>query len=324
MPLADAGAYLSRDEIHRLRRRSNLRGAWLVLHAWGVVALAMALFALWPNPLTLVLGVVVIGGRQLGLAILMHDAAHGLLFHTRRVNDRVGRWLCGAPVIASMDLYRPYHLTHHRRTQQPDDPDLGLSAPFPITRTSLRRKMVRDLTGQTAYQRRRLQLRDAFGAPEWPWRRRLARAAERIGPGVLVNVVLFAALSALGYWYLYVALWLLPMATWYQLISRIRNIAEHAVVPDNDDPLRNTRTTYAGWLERAVIAPYFVNYHLEHHLLLFVPCWRLPAAHRALLDKGFAARMEIQPGYRAMLRVATSAAGDGGRRDASPGGAQHI
>lgn len=249
MPLADAGAYLSRDAIHRLRRRSNVRGAWLVLHAWGVIALAMAAFAWWPHPLTLVAGVVIVGGRQLGLAILMHDAAHGLLFHTRRVNDRVGRWLCGAPVIASMDLYRPYHLTHHRRTQQPDDPDLGLSAPFPITRASLRRKMVRDLTGQTAYQRRRLQLRDALGAPAWPWRRRLARA---------------------------------------------------------------------------IIAPYFVNYHLEHHLLLFVPCWRLPEAHRALLEGGFGSRMEIQPGYRAMLSVATGAARDRGRPDPAPGGAQHI
>ena len=27
------------------------------------------------------------------------------------------------------------------------------------------------------------------------------------------------------------------------VITRIRNIAEHAVVPDSDDPLRNTRTT---------------------------------------------------------------------------------
>jgi len=323
MPLRYAAAFLTRDEIHALRRKSSVRGAWLVLHAWSVVALAMVLFAWWPNPLTLVLGVMVVGGRQLGLAILMHDAAHGLLFRRRRVNDWVGRWLCGAPVVASMDLYRPYHLTHHRLTQQPDDPDLGLSAPFPITRASLRRKMVRDLTGRTAYQRRRLQLRDAFGPPAWTWRQRLGRAADRIGGGLLVNVVLFGALSAVGYWYLYVVLWLLPLATWYQLISRIRNIAEHAVVPDNDDPLRNTRTTHAGWLERALIAPYFVNYHLEHHLFLFVPCWRLRDTHRLLVGKGLAPRMEIQPGYRAMLRVATSAARDR-RPEARTTGAQHI
>ncbi len=50
-------------------------------------------------------------------------------------------------------------------------------------------------------------------------------------------------------------------------------------MPDNDDPLRNTRTTYANPLMRLLVAPYWVNYHLEHHLFMFVPCWRLPQAH---------------------------------------------
>src|SRR3546814_7780755 len=53
----------------------------------------MAVFAVWPNPLTFIAAVMVIGGRQLGLAILMHDAAHGLLFRTRRWNEFAGQWL---------------------------------------------------------------------------------------------------------------------------------------------------------------------------------------------------------------------------------------
>ena len=68
-------------------------------------------------------------------------------------------------------------------------------------------------------------------------------------------------------WWAYPLLWLVPLLTWMMVITRIRNIAEHAVVPDANDPLRNTRTTKASLLERAFIAPYFVNYHLEHHLL---------------------------------------------------------
>lgn len=59
---------------------------------------------------------------------------------------------------------------------------------------------------------------------------------------------------------------------WMMVITRIRNIAEHAVVPDSDDPLRNTRTTEVNLIERIFIAPYFVNYHLEHHLLFYIPC----------------------------------------------------
>lgn len=136
--------------------------------------------------------------------------------------------------------------------------------------------------------------------------------------------MLLVGLAAAGYWWLYPVLWLVPLATWYQLVSRVRNIAEHAVVPDNDDPLRNTRTTLANFLERLFVAPYWVNYHLEHHLFMFVPCWRLPAAHRALLAAGLGDRMEIQPGYAAMLRLATSRRAEGSASRDRRGSAQHI
>jgi fatty acid desaturase len=301
---------LSPTEIALLRRRSNLVGALLVLHAWALILGAMALFALWPNPLSFLLAVMVIGGRQLGIAIQMHDAAHGLLFANRRLNDWIGQWLCAYPVGTDLNLYRPYHLTHHRLTQQAGDPDLALSSPFPITRASLRRKILRDITGQTGFQRRRAQWRDAWGPADLPARQRIARLRTKLGGAFLVNVILAGALAAVGYWWLFPLLWLLPMLTWYQLISRIRNIAEHAVVPDNDDPLRNTRTTMAGPLTRLFLAPYRVNYHLEHHLLLFVPCWRLPAAHRLLLAKEFGSRMELRRSYREVLRLATTALAD--------------
>ncbi len=120
------------------------------------------------------------------------------------------------------------------------------------------------------------------------------------------------------------SLWLLPILTWYQLVSRVRNIAEHAVVPDNDDPLRNTRTTLADPLTRLLLAPYRVNYHLEHHLFPFVPCWRLPRVHRRLLAKGYGERMEVRRSYREVLARASSAFAvrpDGPQR---PGAAQHI
>ena len=134
--------------------RSSWRGLLLVAHAWGVILLAGAIVVIWPNPLTLIVAVMLIGARQLGLAILMHDAAHGALHRDMKINDRVAQWLCGAPVGANLYRYRPYHLTHHRFAQQAEDPDLGLSAPFPTTRASFRRKVVRDLTGQTFFKQR--------------------------------------------------------------------------------------------------------------------------------------------------------------------------
>jgi fatty acid desaturase len=94
--------------------------------------------------------------------------------------------------------------------------------------------------------------------------------------------------------------------TFHELVVRIRSIAEHSMTTDNDDPFRNTRTTHANWLMRALVAPYFVNYHLEHHLLMAVPCYNLPRAHQILLARGYGPRMELQPGYTAMLALATS------------------
>jgi len=316
--------YLDHETMRGLRGKSDAVGWALVLHAWAVVFGAMTLVVIWPNPLTFILAVMLIGARQLGLAILMHDAAHGLLFADRRLNDWAGAWLCAAPVGASLALYRPYHIEHHRKTQQEDDPDLGLSAPFPISRASLRRKFIRDLTGRTAYARRGDQIRRAMGPAEAPFPARLGNLLSKERAFFVSNAVLWALLAALGHWWLYPVLWLLPLATWYQLASRVRNIAEHAVVPDNDDALRNTRTTAANWLERAFLAPYWVNYHLEHHVLLFVPCWRLADAHRALIARGFGPKMELRQGYGEVLALATEGGREGPRDPARSRGAQHI
>jgi fatty acid desaturase len=312
----DTQPVLSPEQDAYLRERSDWMGAYLVLHAWGAIALAMALFIAWPNPLSFVVAVVVIGGRQLGLAILMHDAAHRALFRNTRLNDTLGAFLCGWPVGASLTLYRPYHLSHHRHTQQAEDPDLILSAPFPITAQSFWRKMRRDILGVTGYQRRMEFFRMEMGDSPSHWQRiKSLWAAEKYF--LLTNLGIFAVTAAAGVWWAYLALWLLPLLTWYQVISRIRNIAEHAVVGDNNDRLRNTRTTLTNWGMRMVLAPYWVNYHLEHHLFVFTPCWKLPAAHRLLLEQGFKPRMELAQGYLQVLRQAVSKPSNGGDSDHS-------
>ncbi len=266
----------------------------------------MALYAFWPNPLTFIVAVILIGGRQLGLAILMHDAVHGVLMRTKAWNDPVSQWLCAYPVFNDTIRYRTYHLVHHRNTQQPDDPDIGLSAPFPITRASFYRKMIRDITGQTGFKQRRAQIRAAFGKPGQSFAERFRNFRAKLGGPIVANLVLLAILTAVGKPHYYLMFWILPLLTWQQVITRVRNIAEHAIVPDNDDPFRNARTTYASWFERAVLAPYWVNYHVDHHLLMYVPCYNLPKLHRLLLAKGFGPRMEIQPNYFSILKLATS------------------
>ena len=297
----------TREEWEHVSRRSNLRGMGTVVHAWAVIALAMAA-AIW-QPVLIIIAVPVIGARQLGLAILMHEAAHCGLHSNRKVNDFVGQWLCAAPVGAHLRNYRGYHLTHHKYAQQPEDPDLGLSAPFPVTRTSLKRKIVRDLTGQTFFKQRRNQFANALGIgikPSKGQTNRAQSAREAVIPFLASNLALLTGLTLAGHWWAYFVLWLLPLATWNQMVTRLRNIAEHAVVPDHDDPMRHARTTLAGFWERALIAPYWVNYHCEHHMFMHLPCYRLPAAHKLLARKGIAAQMEVKRGYWGVLKEASA------------------
>src|ERR1700744_3399943 len=90
------------QEMAVVRARSDIKGLFCVAHAWAVIGLAMAVYAIWPNPLTFVAAVLVIGSRQLGLAILMHDAAHGVLMRTRALNEWVGQWVFAYPTMGGM------------------------------------------------------------------------------------------------------------------------------------------------------------------------------------------------------------------------------
>ncbi len=301
-----AADLLTPQQTDAVQARSTLRAVALIAHAWVVILGSMTVFALWPNPLTFIAAVVIVAGRQLGLSILMHDGAHGLIARDAGWNLRLSQWLCAYPVLLDTEAYRKYHLKHHARTQQPDDPDLVLSAPFPVTRKSFRRKMIRDITGQTGLQQRLAQFASAFGNKSMGWRAKLHHFRGKLGPQVTANLVLFGGLAATGHWYLYPLLWLVPLLTVYQLVLRIRNIAEHAMVPDDTDPFRNARTTLAGPLARLTVAPYWVNYHVEHHLLMWVPCYNLPKFHRYLMAGEFAGRLEVKPNYREILKLATS------------------
>jgi fatty acid desaturase len=294
----------TQEEWAPLAARSNWRGPALVASAWALILAAGALFVIWPNPLTYILAVMIVGARQLGLAILMHDAAHGALHKNQKINDWVGEWLCAAPVGAQLEPYRAYHLKHHRYTEQEEDPDLGLSAPFPITRASLWRKVVRDLTGQTFFKQRiapflgkhRLEAREGGNV-----------TARGVSSFFIFNALLWIALALAGYWWAYPALWLVPMATWFPLVTRLRNIAEHAVVDTRDDPFTHARTTLANPLERLFIAPFWVHYHGEHHVFMHVPCYNLPRTHRLLMDKGYWSRMRFAGGYGDVLNEAAPA-----------------
>ena len=307
-PRIAPSALFTPQEWTPFQMRSAWAGPLLVVHCWAVIALAVLAGALipWLIPLC----IMIVGTRQLGLAILMHEAAHGGLSKSNRLNDFLGHWLCAVPIGASLKAYRPYHLTHHRFAQQAEDPDLMLSAPFPVSPASLRRKLIRDLTGQTFFKQRVLlplaKARSSGPRDDGAHDYEAIVTSRSVLPFLAFNAVLLAGFIAAGVWWAFFVLWLLPMATWFPMVTRLRNIAEHACVEGSSaDPFRAARTTKASLWERAFIAPYWVNFHAEHHLFMHVPCWKLPRLHRAIRAKPQAEAMEVAPGYASVLKAVT-------------------
>lgn len=307
-PRIAPSALFTPQEWTPFQMRSAWAGPLLVVHCWAVIALAVLAGVLipWLIPLC----IMIVGTRQLGLAILMHEAAHGGLSKSNRLNDFLGHWLCAVPIGASLKAYRPYHLTHHRFAQQAEDPDLMLSVPFPVSPASLRRKLVRDLTGQTFFKQRVLlplaQPRSSSQTAESAHDYESIVTGRSVLPFLAFNAVLLAGFIAAGVWWAFFVLWLLPMATWFPMVTRLRNIAEHACVEGSStDPFRAARTTRASPWERAFIAPYWVNFHAEHHLFMHVPCWKLRRLHRAIHTKPQAGAMEVAPGYASVLKAVT-------------------
>tara|TARA_B100000929_G_scaffold43259_1_gene30791 strand:- start:2588 stop:3535 length:948 start_codon:yes stop_codon:yes gene_type:complete len=305
-PLIKPKEILKEDEIEFLKKKNDKTGSLLILHAWFVILLCVLIYSLFPNIVTFFLAVVLIGGRQLGLAILMHEGAHGLINNKIKTNDFISQWFCAFPVWLDTYGYRHYHLSHHRHTQKENDPDLSLSKPFPISKMSFLRKVLRDLSGISGLKQKYELIFKTLLNKE------VIKSDGKIISGfkstntligiIFSNLLIFLIMWFLGEWWYFFVFWLLPLITFFQLFLRIRNIAEHAGVKSDCDDLNNARTTYAGFLERALVAPYYVNYHLEHHLLMFVPCYKLKRAHQMLLSKGFQDKMEIKTGYISLLK----------------------
>ena len=282
--------------MRRFLARSDGRAAWTTAFNLGVIAIAFALPALWLNPLTLLLAVLLLGGRQLGLAVLYHECAHRSFFESRRLNDALGHWLFGGLLNSSLTRYRNYHLKHHRLAGTAEDPDLALASAYPATRASMRRKLFRDCTGQTGFK----DVKRQFGNLGW----------RRNAPFLASHAALLGALALAGVPWAY-PLWWVAYLFVYQVVVRIRFISEHGVAADrlSRDPRDNTCTTLIGWWERLLIGPNFVNFHLEHHLHAGVPCYRLRAFHRLLTTRGyFAPARSVSRGYAEVLRRAVQPA----------------
>jgi len=287
----------TREELAPFSERSNAKAIGYVTFNWAFIAAIFWSVAVWTNPLTILVGIALLGGRQLAFAALMHDCGHRTLFANRQANAVIGQWLCAYPILSDLPRYAAGHQKHHAYAGTRKDPDLPNYQAYPITRQSFRRKIFRDLTAQTGWKALRATWRRGrLDLTKLPW------DGNALAGHVIVNGAMFAVLLSFGEGALFL-MWPAAYLTSYMLIARLRQVAEHGAVPDlfDLDPRKNTRTTLVRWWERLFVAPFHLNYHLEHHFQASVPCYNLPGFHRFLESKQLFEHTKFPNGYRELF-----------------------
>jgi fatty acid desaturase len=289
-------------QIPGARNASTVVGAWV--QTLGVIAAAVAINRWWAYVTAFVLM-----GRAFGLlSILGHEAAHRLLFRARPTNDFVGRWLLSYPAFTPFDAYRRVHMAHHRDELGPDEPDLGLYASYPVTRASMRRKLIRDSVGISGWKNLRPLLAAALSSRSRPVAIRILATQAVVAAALTLGGGLLA-----GVWWLYPVLWLAPWMTVWRLLNRLRAIAEHGGMTRSEDRRLTTHVIRQHLLARFWIVPYNTGWHLAHHVDSGIPWRRLPELHRELVDAGWVTVGLEYPGYLSLWRELASRPADPSR-----------
>jgi fatty acid desaturase len=242
----------------------------------------------------------VMGPVHVRFAILMHEAAHRLLFSRKALNDWVGMWLLAYPAFVPMALYRRAHFAHHRREFGPDEPDMAFYSGYPCTPGTLRRRLLRDALGISGWKNFRVLL----GAIRSAQSRRVA------GSILGVQAAMWAISGlATGRWWIYLLLWWAPWMTQWRVLNRLRAIAEHGGMEASDDRRATTHQVRQSWGARLWLVPYRTGWHLAHHVDMGIPWRNLARFHAELVRAGYVPDGLTAPSYWALWRSMASAPG---------------
>ena len=281
-----------------LRRISNLRNALTIAALYAQTLAILWLAIRLQNILMYAVAFVLMGRAHAQFASLMHESAHRLLFSNKFANDFAGRWLLGFPGFVTTDGYRFVHSAHHRQEFGPDEPDIALYANYPISRQSFRRKLLRDALGITGIRLMRGQLQTLLHGE----RRSRMTQIKIFG----LQISMFAVSLIIGHPFIYLLLWLLPFLTIWRVINRLRSIAEHGGMRQDEDRRMTTHSVRQSLLARFFIVPYNIGWHLAHHVDSGIPFRSLPSYHAELRANSYVADTFEYRSYLAIWRALRS------------------
>jgi hypothetical protein len=109
------------ETIRELSVLSPMRSVFYIALGWAYIVAAIWLCMRFWHPAVYVLMVLFLGARIHGMMMIMHDASHYRLFHSRTLNDFAGELLLSWPFFISMQRYRAFHFLHHHHLGEERD-----------------------------------------------------------------------------------------------------------------------------------------------------------------------------------------------------------
>jgi fatty acid desaturase len=302
-------ALLSSDQIRALSTLKPRRAVVDAAICWVWIVAAMVLVAYRTSFWTVLIAIPVIGNRYYALFIIGHDGMHRRLFPTIKRNDFWTDVLVFGAIGAITRINNRNHLMHHRHLATPEDPDRHKHACF---NKADRLELTEFLSGFSSVWgsakavfltrgRRNLQRAPVSSADNTYTRRDFVILASWFA-------LLAGGLTWLIGWWAYPVLWLLPVYAFMFLGDNFRSFAEHSHPESDRAADRHRLITYtSNPLERMLVAPMNMNYHVAHHLWPSIPYYNLPTADRLMRQHPDAAGLEWRGSYFAYLLTYWSA-----------------
>jgi acyl-lipid omega-6 desaturase (Delta-12 desaturase) len=296
--------------------RPTHKGMGYFIRDLVVYGVAVALLVLVDHPVLVVAGWVLASLAVSALFIVGHDAAHGALFASRRLNRTVGR----IAMLPSWHVYEGWALGHNRihhtyTARQGFDFVWHPVTPAEYAALSpakkLRHRIEWSWLGAGAYYLREVWWNKMIiGRPPARFAGAIRRDRRLVGTVVIAVAAALAALGAYRYGtpagaaWMVVKVWIVPFLGFGYVIGSLVHI--HHIGPTLRWWPRREWTRFAGQVEATTalysspVVEFFFHWimvHVPHHVDVRIPMYNLPMAAEAIvanIDEASAGRLRFR------------------------------
>jgi fatty acid desaturase len=198
---------------------------------------------------------------------ILHEAAHGVLFSSRKVNDTIGSFV---GIISGYDFrsYRIGHMKHHKFLGSADDPEY-----VNFTRNKILVLLKSFLMIDCFYLFTNLA----------NLKNKKIKGLKTFNFSVLLSIIFYTALTfffnnSLQHAIFFLLIFLVAVGSFTFTINRIRSVLEHPEISGKVVTRSYPKKSFFSLF----LAPFNFNFHLEHHIFPEISSSHYPKVHKQL------------------------------------------